>query len=161
MFCGSLNYWLYRHSMQSTVYVMVGCLSICLSHRLTAATAAGGFAAEHPAGRRYRWIDVLQMSFCRRQRWAANAGSVMLRTDNQGSIRTCVNMQLEGSRVCRAGGDYDWLAYKFTETMLVFYGRSRIVIDKQLQFGLTALICRARHGLFVKHAFIHLTLTPN
>ena len=99
---------------------MVGCLSICLSHRSTAATAAGGFAAEHPAGRRCRWIDVLQMSFCRRQRWAANAGSVMLRTDNQGSIRTCVNMQLEGSRVYRAGGDYDWLAYKFTETMMVF-----------------------------------------
>jgi len=40
--------------MQSTVYVMVGCLSVCLSHRSTAATAAGGFAAEHPAGSRYR-----------------------------------------------------------------------------------------------------------
>jgi len=28
------------------------CLLVCLSHRSTAATAAGGFATEHPAGRR-------------------------------------------------------------------------------------------------------------
>jgi len=30
--------------------------SVCLSHRLTAATAAGGYAAERPVGRGYRSI---------------------------------------------------------------------------------------------------------
>ena len=44
----------------SYVGLTVGCsstrLSVCLSRRSTAATAAGGFAAEHPEGRRYRSI---------------------------------------------------------------------------------------------------------
>ena len=47
------------------------CPSVRLFHRSTAATAAGGFAAERRAGR----IDTL---ICRRRRSAANAGSVML-----------------------------------------------------------------------------------
>ena len=42
--------------MRSRVYVTVGCTSVCLSHLSTAAAAVGGFAAEHPAGRRYRSI---------------------------------------------------------------------------------------------------------
>ena len=44
----------------SYVGLTVGCsstrLSVCLSRRSTAATAAGGFAAEHPEGRIYRSI---------------------------------------------------------------------------------------------------------
>jgi len=60
--------------------------------------ATGGFAAEHPAGRRYQWIasGMLQMLFCMCWRSAANAGSVMLRAENGGSTRTCFIMQLEG-----------------------------------------------------------------
>ena len=42
-------------SMQS-VYETVKRPSVCLSRRSTAATACGGFAAERPAGRRYRQI---------------------------------------------------------------------------------------------------------
>ena len=44
------------NSMWSKVYVTVGCPSVCLSHRSTAAMAAGRFAAECPAGRRYKSI---------------------------------------------------------------------------------------------------------
>ena len=44
------------HRPSSRVYVTVRCPSVCLSHRSTAATAAGGFAAERHAGRRYRSI---------------------------------------------------------------------------------------------------------
>ena len=42
--------------------------SVCLSRRSTEATAAGGFAAERPAGSRYRSIaaGALQASCCRR-----------------------------------------------------------------------------------------------
>jgi len=47
------------------------CPSVRLFHRSTAATAAGGFAAERRAGR----IDTL---ICGRRRSTANAGSVML-----------------------------------------------------------------------------------
>jgi len=61
--------------MHSTVYVTVERPSVCLSHSSTAATAAGGFAAERPAGRRHQSTAagaVLQ------GRWpsAANAGSI-------------------------------------------------------------------------------------
>jgi len=95
VFSGSLSYWRCQHSMRSRIYVTVGCLSIRLFHRSTAATAASGFAAE---GRKYQWIatGVLQMSFCRCQSWAANAGSVMLRANDGGSTWTCFNMLLEG-----------------------------------------------------------------
>jgi len=44
--------------MRNRVYVTVEgpsiCLSVRLSHRSTAATAVGGFAAERPAGRRHQ-----------------------------------------------------------------------------------------------------------
>ena len=40
--------------MRNRVYVAVRRLSVCLSHRLTAAAVASGFAAERPVGRRYR-----------------------------------------------------------------------------------------------------------
>ena len=40
--------------MRSRVYVTVERPSVCLSRQSTAATVAGGFAAERPAGRRYR-----------------------------------------------------------------------------------------------------------
>jgi len=46
------------HRMRSRVYETVDrlsvCLSVCLSHRSTAAAACGGFAAERRAGKRYR-----------------------------------------------------------------------------------------------------------
>jgi len=42
--------------MRSSVYETVERPSVCLSHRSTAAAACGGFAAERPAGRRYRPI---------------------------------------------------------------------------------------------------------
>ena len=42
--------------MRSKVYMTVGCPSVCLSHRSTAAVACGGFAAGRPTGRRYRSV---------------------------------------------------------------------------------------------------------
>jgi len=79
------------HSMQSTIYVTVGCPSVSLSHRSAAATAAGGFAAaerrrlQHDAGG-YRSIVTGTLRFlCS----AANAGSVMLRADGGGLTQTC------------------------------------------------------------------------
>jgi len=51
--------------------------------------AAGGFAAEHPAGRRYQLTaaDALRARLLQaRRRSAANAGSVMSRADGGGSI---------------------------------------------------------------------------
>ena len=45
--------------MCSRVYVAVGCPSVCLSHRSTAATAAGGFAAEQPADSHGHVADVV------------------------------------------------------------------------------------------------------
>ena len=51
---------------------------------------AGEFAAERPAGLRYRSVAagaVLQV----RRRSTANAGSVALRADEGGSIQTCVH----------------------------------------------------------------------
>ena len=94
----SLDRWLIDAAhIVCRVCVMVSCLSVHLSHRSTASAAAGGFAAELPVGRRYRQraVIVLQASFCRRRRWAANAGSVTLRADG-GSTQTCFSMQLEG-----------------------------------------------------------------
>jgi len=82
------------HSMQSWVYVTVGCPSVRLSVCLTPATAAGGFAAERRVGRRYRSIaaGTLRAPCYRRRRSnanaAANAGSVMLRIDGGDSIQT-------------------------------------------------------------------------
>jgi len=43
-------------SMRSRICVTVGCPSVRPSRRSTAATAAGGFAAERPAIRRYRLL---------------------------------------------------------------------------------------------------------
>jgi len=67
--------------MHRRVYLTVG----CLSHRSTAAVVAGGFAAEHPSGRRYRStaasaVYQLQLSSngARPQCSVANVGSVML-----------------------------------------------------------------------------------
>jgi len=74
-------------------WVMGRCTStVYLSHQSTAATAAGGFAVERPAGRRYRLIaaGALRALCCRRRRSVANAGSVVLRTDEGGSARTCL-----------------------------------------------------------------------
>jgi len=76
-------------------------LSVCLSHRSTAAAACGGFAAERPAGSRYRSIAtdmrctsrvaraVLQAparssNGAAARRSAANAGSVTLTADGGG-----------------------------------------------------------------------------
>jgi len=60
--------------------------SVCLSHPLTAATAAGGFAAERPAGRRYQSSSagaVLQALVL------STTGSVALMSD-EGSTQTCI-----------------------------------------------------------------------
>jgi len=68
---------------RSRVYVTIERPSVCLSHRSTAATAAGGFAAERRANRRYR--STAAYTLCSRQRRSAsNAGSVAsvtVRTD--------------------------------------------------------------------------------
>jgi len=55
-------------------------MSICLSHRSTAAAACGRFAAEHPISQRYRSIAGAGAQQQRRRSTgsAANAGSVML-----------------------------------------------------------------------------------
>jgi len=58
-------------------------LSVCLSRRSTAAPAAGRFAAERTASRRLRALC------CRRRRWTANAGSVILRLRPDGGGSTC------------------------------------------------------------------------
>ena len=62
--------------------VTVGRLSVSLlSHRSTAATATGGFAAERPVGRRYRSIaaGALRAPCCRRRRTAANGAQQLMR----------------------------------------------------------------------------------
>ena len=46
-------YWCCPHSMRSQALCNTH-MSVCQSHRSTAATAAGKFAAECPAGRKYR-----------------------------------------------------------------------------------------------------------
>ena len=77
--------------MQSCVYVTVGCPSVRPSVCLTPATAAGGFAAERRAGRRYRSIAagaMLQAPALKCKNAAANAGIVMLRIDGGDSIQT-------------------------------------------------------------------------
>jgi len=73
--------------MRDRVSVTVGRPSIRLSHRSTAANAAGGFAAERPAGRRYRSTAC---ALQRRRCSAAKAGSVTLRADGGGSTQTCI-----------------------------------------------------------------------
>jgi len=58
--------------------------SVCLSRRSTAASACGGFAAERPAGRRYRLIfdgggrRNNRYNSAAARRSAANAGSAVL-----------------------------------------------------------------------------------
>ena len=56
--CGCITslwrYWHCPRGMRSRVYVTIGCPSVCLVHRSTAAAACGGFAAERPADRTYR-----------------------------------------------------------------------------------------------------------
>ena len=52
--------------------------SVCLSRRSIAATACGWFAAERPAGRRYRQLS---SNGAAARRSAATAGSVMLTAD--------------------------------------------------------------------------------
>jgi len=56
------------------------CLSVCLSRRSTAAAACGGFAAEHPAGRKYRSTaaDALRAPCSRHRRSAATAPQQMM-----------------------------------------------------------------------------------
>jgi len=56
--------------------------SVCLSHRLTAATAGGGFAAEHPVGRRYRSIaaGALVAPCCTQRRRSSKCGKSRKKT---------------------------------------------------------------------------------
>jgi len=56
--------------------------SVCLSRQLTAAAACGGFAAERPAGRRYRSTAGVSAAATRRS--AVNAGSVVLTAEERG-----------------------------------------------------------------------------
>jgi len=57
--------------------------SVCPFRRSAVATAAGGFATEHPVGRKYRSIaaGALQVPYSRSRHSAANAGSVTLTAD--------------------------------------------------------------------------------
>ena len=61
-------------------------LSVWLSHRLIAAAACGGFAAERPAGRRYRSTAGVSAAATRRS--AVNAGSVVLTAEERGWTQT-------------------------------------------------------------------------
>jgi len=105
------------HSVRCRVYVTVGCPSVCLSHRSTAATAVGGFAAERTVDRRYRptaAAAVLRAPCRRRRRSAANVDSVMLRADGGGSTQTrfevigleqsAVDYRRRTSQGCRRNG---------------------------------------------------------
>jgi len=75
--------------MRSRVYVTTGASvrlayvrPVCLSYLPTAATSAGGFAAERPAaGDIDRWLRALSSNDVTARRSAANAGSVMLRAE--------------------------------------------------------------------------------
>jgi len=86
--------------MRIGVYVTVGRPSVCLSCRSTAATAAGWYAAECFAGRRYR-------SGALRVAEAANPGSVMLRKRfNTDLVLFALSLQLfmpSGLRRCWLG----------------------------------------------------------
>ena len=57
-------YWRCPHSMWSTVYDVVGCLCVCLSHRLTTAVVFGGFAAERHIDWPW-WVPGTQQQRCR------------------------------------------------------------------------------------------------
>ena len=105
------------HSVRCRVYVTVGCPSVCLSHRSTAATAVGGFAAERTVDRRYRPTAagaVLRAPCTRRRLSAANVDSVMLRADGGGSTQTrfevigleqsAVDYRRRTSQGCRGDG---------------------------------------------------------
>jgi len=72
--------------MQSRVYVMVRCLSVYVSHRSTAATVAGRFAAEYSFGWEEISIDSNRHTAGAMQQALALSMkcSVML-TDNGGS----------------------------------------------------------------------------
>jgi len=98
----SVSYRHCPHTMQCRVCIMARHPSICLFVPSSmAATAAGEFAAEHPAGRICRSIAAgvgaaYQPSIdtplgcpCS----AANAGSIMLRADRGGSTQTCFILQ--------------------------------------------------------------------
>ena len=65
-----------------SIYVTVGCLSVFLSRRLTA--AAAGLLMSTGACRRYRLVAGTRWT-----RSAANAGSVTLRAECRGSTPTC------------------------------------------------------------------------
>ena len=85
-------------SVLNKVYVMVGCPSVRLSHRSTAAAAARGFAAERPADRRYQSIAVgASAVYLQQARSAANAGSVALRAERGGSTQTCSAMYIDNA----------------------------------------------------------------
>ena len=80
------HYWF--HFFPDTVYAEQGqcngrasiCLSACLSRRPTAATVAGGFAAECHAGMIYQSIAAGALcASCYRRRRSAKTGSVTLR----------------------------------------------------------------------------------
>ena len=105
------------HSMRCRVYITVGCPSVCLSHRSTAAAAVGGFAAERTVDRRYRQTAagaVLRAPCSRRRRSATNVDSVMLRADGGGSTQTrfevigleqsAVDYRRRTSQGCRGNG---------------------------------------------------------
>ena len=87
--------------MWSRVYVTVERLSVCLFHRPTAAAKAGGFAAERPAGMRYRptaagagaahWLQA---------RSAANEDSVTLTAEDEAVHRLVLSYVKGGSLAC-------------------------------------------------------------
>ena len=90
-------------------------LTYLLTYRSIAASAAGGFAAERPVGRRYRPTAAgagAAYQLQARRRSAANAGSVMLRADERGSTQTRLLSEVvvifsPARRYANAGTSYD------------------------------------------------------
>ena len=159
VFSGSLTYWRCPHSMQSRVCVMVSCPSVHLSHRSTASAAAGGFAAELPAGRRYRQraVIVLQASFCSAGAGAEQQMQVASRWEpTEARHRLVLACSLRDSRIYGTDG----VSHKFTETMLVWTNESTFCDWQAVVDSCRLLICRGQHSLFVKHAS-HWSSTPN
>ena len=107
LFADTLHWrWPLRwHTMRSRVYIAVERPSVSvrrLSHRLTATTAVKVFAAERPAGRRYRSIaaGALWEPCCAGAgaRATSNAGSVTFRADEGVSVLTC-SLEDESERI--------------------------------------------------------------
>jgi len=78
-----------RNRIYETVESRLSRLSICLSHRSTAATTAGGFAADGPAGKRYWSIAAGAGVQQQRRPSTALSSIVTLTADAGGRTQIC------------------------------------------------------------------------